>query len=378
MTVIVARVAQRLGGAAYSRAQIARTRRRSAAPCGISVGMTFEQALKDGDLDVARAILAELVDLPDTGGLWMPECYADLAREYDRQGRHDDAIALLERAIELGWGGKPHPRSDIAEFHLRAARHEEAAAIWAELKASDPDDVWLYNAAGLSYNEIGEHELAVAWLGEGIELAMRIDDPEGIIDQLSHFRRKSLEALGRDLDELEQRVDPFLEEWRSDESAERRRQAQLTKFMTSVPVLREPPRVDEPLHEDIAVSLAWFPSGEYEAAIRRWPGLAEDWADVPHSEYCSRLDGNIKWMRGQGVPIRAIAPIIVADFVTWCSEHDEDPEEARAAYAMHLTGDGEVILWPPGRNEPCWCGSGRKYKKCCGPALARPMHDPAT
>ena len=21
----------------------------------------------------------------------------------------------------------------------------------------------------------------------------------------------------------------------------------------------------------------------------------------------------------------------------------------------------------PGRNEPCWCGSGRKYKKCHGP-----------
>jgi hypothetical protein len=63
--------------------------------------MTFEQALKDGDLDVARAILDELVALPDTGGLLMPECYADLAREYDRQGRHDDAIALHERAVEL-------------------------------------------------------------------------------------------------------------------------------------------------------------------------------------------------------------------------------------------------------------------------------------
>ena len=161
--------------------------------------MSFEQALNKGDLDVARAILDELVDLPDTGGLWMPECYADLAREYDRQTRHDDAIALLERAIELGWGGRPHPRSDIAEFHLRAGRHDEAAAIWAELKASDPDEVWLYNAAGLSYNEIGEHELAVEWLGEGIELAMRTDDPEGIINQLSHVRRQSLDALPRSL-----------------------------------------------------------------------------------------------------------------------------------------------------------------------------------
>lgn len=48
--------------------------------------MTFEQALNDGHLDVARALLDELVELPDTGGLGMPECYADLAREFDRKG----------------------------------------------------------------------------------------------------------------------------------------------------------------------------------------------------------------------------------------------------------------------------------------------------
>src|SRR5207248_5185166 len=103
-----------------------------------------------------------------------------------------------------------------------------AAAIWAELKEKDPDDVWLYNAAGLSYNEVGEHELAIVRLAEGIELAMRIDDPEGIIDQLSHVRRQSLRALGRDLDELEHRVDPFLEGWRSDERTRGRRLARLT------------------------------------------------------------------------------------------------------------------------------------------------------
>ncbi|MFF2407854.1 SEC-C domain-containing protein [Streptomyces sp. NPDC058092] len=25
-----------------------------------------------------------------------------------------------------------------------------------------------------------------------------------------------------------------------------------------------------------------------------------------------------------------------------------------------------VLLWPPARNGPCWCDSGRTYKKCCG------------
>jgi hypothetical protein len=189
--------------------------------------MTFEQALKDGDLDVARAILDELAELPDACDHYMPECYADLAREYDRKGRHDDAIALHEHAIELGWSTIPDARSDIAEFHLRAGRSTEAAAICAELKTIDPDDVWLYNAAGLSHNEVGENELAVAWLGEGIELAMRTDDPEGIINQLSDIRRHSVRSLGRGLDELEQRVDPFMAEWSSEKRARKRRLARL-------------------------------------------------------------------------------------------------------------------------------------------------------
>jgi uncharacterized protein YecA (UPF0149 family) len=71
--------------------------------------------------------------------------------------------------------------------------------------------------------------------------------------------------------------------------------------------------------------------------------------------------------------VRAIAPIVVDDFVAWCGEHGEDPEDARAAYAAHSVANGEAIPWPPGRNEPCWCGSQRKYKKCCGTAQAAPM-----
>lgn len=31
-----------------------------------------------------------------------------------------------------------------------------------------------------------------------------------------------------------------------------------------------------------------------------------------------------------------------------------------------MTDDGSKPLPPKiGRNEPCWCGSGKKYKKCC-------------
>jgi uncharacterized protein YchJ len=31
-----------------------------------------------------------------------------------------------------------------------------------------------------------------------------------------------------------------------------------------------------------------------------------------------------------------------------------------------IIDEGGAISWPPPRNAPCWCGSGTKYKKCCG------------
>jgi tetratricopeptide (TPR) repeat protein len=339
--------------------------------------MTFGQALKDGALDRASAILDELAELPETGGLYMPECYADLARSFDRRGRHDDAITAMEHAIEHGWGGRPDGRSDIAEFHLRAGRAERAAEIWAELKAKDPDDVWLFNAAGLSYSEVGSHELAVAWLGEGIALAMRTGDPEGTVAQLSDARRHSLAALGREHDELEGRVDPFLERWRADE---RERSRRLSLFDA---IGEATPPTDAPLRRghrggEVPLGLAWFPSGEYERAVERWPDLAEEWAGVPHANYCLRLDGHAKWMRAHGVPVHAIVPIRVDDYTVWCEQHDEYPQDGRAQYAAHRLAEGEAVPWPPGRNEPCWCGSLRKYKKCCGLAPAGPMHETET
>jgi uncharacterized protein YecA (UPF0149 family) len=77
-----------------------------------------------------------------------------------------------------------------------------------------------------------------------------------------------------------------------------------------------------------AAALAWLPAGDYEQAVQR-----------------------------------------VSPFTAWCAERDQQPDsaEARAEYAAHLaaSADPDLIAWPPGRNQPCWCGSGRKYKKCC-------------
>ena len=54
----------------------------------------------------------------------------------------------------------------------------------------------------------------------------------------------------------------------------------------------------------------------------------------------------------------------------FAAEHDWDaawPVTHDQVAAQALRDDpGRGIAWPPGRNEPCWCGSAHKYKRCCG------------
>lgn len=122
------------------------------------------------------------------------------------------------------------------------------------------------------------------------------------------------------------------------------------------------------------MSLAWFPAGEYERALSLWLSLAEDWAGIPHEEYCARMDGNARWLRAQGARVHAISPLPVDELIAYCEARDLDPEESRAAFAAEQSRIGRAVPWPPSRNQPCWCGSHRKYKKCCGAAPVAPMH----
>ncbi len=47
-----------------------------------------------------------------------------------------------------------------------------------------------------------------------------------------------------------------------------------------------------------------------------------------------------------------------------------EPESGVWQFAAELTLKGEPVVLgvQPGRNDPCPCGSGKKYKKCCGQA----------
>ncbi|WP_409332801.1 SEC-C metal-binding domain-containing protein [Trujillonella humicola] len=298
---------------------------------------------------------------PAAGGyLDALELHDELAEAYDQLGRVEDALRHADVLADQGYESKPDPRCRRAEILTRHGRLAEAAAIWDEVARDTPDDVWLYNNAGLEYGAIGEHEIALAWLTKGLELAVRTGDPERLVDQLRDLRADSLTALGRAPDWLQ--------------TAEPRPVAP-----TPAPrpgLAHAPTQIARGRGDQPPVAWAWLPADEYPHLEQHWPDIAdasivrdESGGLVGHATYCRRMEGRLRARSEAGMTAIRIAPIRWAEYTAWRKENreDGDPADLRARYAADLCADSSrVVTWPPARNEPCWCGSGRKYKKCCG------------
>lgn len=118
----------------------------------------------------------------------------------------------------------------------------------------------------------------------------------------------------------------------------------------------------------------WLSADQYDKGLDAWPDLGEDAlvngpdGRVTHAEYCRELEQRLHDAAEVGMTRSRIVPMNVAAFTAWCAETDRQPgQDTRAEYAAQLSQRRipGLIAWPPGRNDPCWCGSGGKYKKCC-------------
>lgn len=318
------------------------------------------------------------------------ELLGELSETYERLDRPADALSVMREAIDAGYAGRPDPRCRLAEIHLRAGNPEPAHEIFAEVLAESPQDVWLYNNAGLEYGHAGDPQRALDWLTPGLELALATGDPEQLVAQLSDPRREQLAALGLEHDELEHRADAFLDD--PPPRPSRFRPGDLAPALEPFPTSLEslPPALDcldragagsltpaaavPTQGAEVAMAFSWFPPGDFTAALAAWPQLAQDWGTTDHTAYSRELQRHLaQYVDTAAGPRRAsalwIVPIQVEAFRAWCARSGHDPAtgDARAGYAAEQARTRtEVIVWPPARNQRCWCGSPRKYKQCCG------------
>ncbi|GLZ02019.1 SEC-C metal-binding domain-containing protein [Actinoplanes sp. NBRC 103695] len=323
-------------------------------------------AARPRDNGVYLAALQDTVALTRTDAgaaevFYLPDLLDDLAQAYTDTGRFDEALQTIREAVDAGLSGKPDSRCRIAEILMRAGRVDEAEPIWAQVRADTPGDVWLFNNAGLEYAAAGDHVTALAWLTDGMRIALGSGDPERLIPQLIDLRRTSMTELGMEADDLQARAVNF--------HAERERDSRQRILRTAAPA---PVAGHRAPASPMLVALAWFPAEEYDEALARWPELTEPGGAAAggrsHAEYCRAMQVKLAEAANTGAARVSIAPIRVDALLAWCADRDENPGKARATYAADLarTRPEQLIDWPPGRNEPCWCGSARKYKKCCG------------
>jgi hypothetical protein len=126
--------------------------------------------------------------------------------------------------------------------------------------------------------------------------------------------------------------------------------------------------------------MAYLLPEQYEAAWKA--GLLNATSHRDHGDYRRESEQTMRGLAaGSATPIRVMR-LDVAGLLAYAQREGKDPalRQTRLDFAGWLHRIGQTgDLWPPERNSPCWCGSGGKYKKCCGNAgfLAVEPPDPA-
>lgn len=281
----------------------------------------------------AESALGDLVDAEELEQQVLGDGYDELADEAANAGDCVTAARLERKAIDAGCRDQKLALEMLGWYLLKAGSVAEGEALYAQLRAEHPDDSEILVTLGHARSDAGLQDQALAAFDEAVIVAKRVGDA----DRLDHARierRAEREHVGLP-------ADP------DDELAPEPR-----------PLIRE----------QVAWTLAWFPPDQQAAALARWPTLAEDLGNP--IAYARRLEGHLRELHLGTGRRPSIAPLDVEELTAWAASQGLDPDSrtARSRYAADIARAGRAIQWPPGRNDACWCRSGRKYKRCCGAA----------
>ena len=280
----------------------------------------------------AEQELDRLVARQDELPVAIGDLYDELAAQAADDDQYEIASRLQQKAIDFGCTQELVAREMLGWYLLKAGAVAEGEAVFRELCAERPDDAHVRITLGHARSDAGLQEEALQAFDDALAAARR----GGFVKDLEHVRierKAEREHVGLDPDE-DDRLAPE----------------------------PKPPGPQRPL----AWALAWFPPDQRESALEHWPDLAEDF-ERPES-YARRLEGLLRDLDHALGQHPAVAPIDVEEFLRWAASEGYDPAsgQARSVYSAALLRTGRVIAWPPGRNDACWCRSGRKYKRCCG------------
>ncbi len=302
------------------------------------------------DREWAASLEADAAEYPEERG----EILLEAVSAWRRGGRPDRAYELIEQLVADGGPDGCFARAQRIDYLYADGRDEDAATELAAL-ARDPalGDGPCQMVAEL-FAEREELEQAAAWYDRSVA---RLDDAaiEALRGAGAAFSYASIVVRGR----RDVREALGLPPDRMDE---------LVPETPTFPWAQGPQT-----HEDVLerlesgrsapVRVAVFQRAERAEAQRRWPDeyLGTD------EEYFAATELGWRDLRDAGAAGITVVPMTVNGLVDFADQIGGSPTDSavKNRYSTKIAGSAG-FSWPPPRNAACWCGSDRKYKKCCG------------
>ncbi|MFE9094869.1 SEC-C metal-binding domain-containing protein [Streptomyces sp. NPDC007264] len=330
------------------------------------------------------------------------ELLLEAADAWRDAGEYDHAVAVYERLLDPQSGGCAEP--DLVDaFRIGtlwdAGRGEEARAAAAAFRLRHPGDAGAWNFVAEAVEAFDGAAAAAEWYTAGVTHVLGAGAPvtvEAVERDPQHFdvetlvvgRHRVRRLLGEPHDDWDEAADALHERRSSLVPGRVRPLDELHDPLWAKRLAEEGPEAFEDDLGELADRLAavgsagrgpsgrplvrascvlYWPREEFAALLERWPKAAEAYGD-DHAGHLRQVERTLRDLSEEGAPRLAVGRAALAELEAYAESSHGSPDTpgTRSAYAAELARTGRAAAWPPPRNGPCWCGSGRKYKKCCG------------
>lgn len=325
----------------------------------------------------------------------------EAADAWSDAGEYNRALALYERLLDPEGEGCAEP--DLVDaFRIGtlwdAGREEEARAASTAFRKRHPRDAGAWNFVAEAFEERDETTTAAECYTAGVTHALGTGTPVTVdtVEADPHHYDVEMLVIGR------HRVRRLLGEPHDDwddvaDALHERRASPLLGRVSTLDDMHDPIRLRrmreegaELLEEEIrglldglpaddrptpgtlrSVCVLYWPPEEFARLLAHWPKSADAYGD-DHTGHRRQVERTLRELSDEGAPSLAVGHATLSGLEAYAAGDGGSPDApaTRSAYGAELARKGEAAAWPPPRNGPCWCGSERKYKKCCGnPAL---------
>jgi tetratricopeptide (TPR) repeat protein len=300
-------------------------------------------------VDEAAALEAEAEEYPEDRG----EILLEAAAAWRRAGRADRARELLARLVAEGGEDACFARFELAEGYFEDSAVDEAYAELGRLAHEVALTEGHCTFVAELLTERGDLEGALRWYDRAVA-RLEPEDIEALRGPGGWMHVSSVMVRGRR--EVRRRLGLPVDA--TDEIAP---QAPLQRPPVGGDDLREYLESGAALPSQVRMLV--FQRAERVEARRRWP----DEYEAPDEEYYPATERRWRELAAGGVPSIRVVPASVSQLCEFAERIGGSPTDSqvKARYA-ETVAERAGIAWPPPRNGPCWCGSGVKYKKCCG------------